>query len=1177
MAQPQLDKESLKVLREIADQYDDINNSASTYVTNLNTGLNKLIKSQEDLVEKSSREIDNIETQINLLQEKNGLSTVAFNAAVKMKESIQSQIKALESEAIWDDVKLENLNDQLSRQNDIEKSANNTLNANEKNINSLQKNLKTQNDLLFSTQKQLNLDRSLVGVRTTQLNLLGDSISNFEEVNKSAGKLISVVKGLINPYYSFLTLLVLTTDRFKQLDTAAEGFRKETGLLAGQTQIIENNVRDISRDFQEFGVDINEAYIAAKSLTEVFGDKFIASNKQNVEHVSLLSNNLGVAAEDSAKVLNSFMGIGKLSSQTSKYLAGQVVSLTKAAGIPLNKIMHDVANASGETLSLLKGSVTALIRGSVEAKRLGSDINTISAAASHLLDFQASIGDELEASVLMGKDLNLQKARELAYAGDLAGLAKEQSNLIMKAGRLDFYQQHAMAKALGLNVEQVMKMQAKQQELSELRQQDPEFAKQYEKEMQKIQDLTKLNNSDLRSKYELEMKTQQIQSEQTKLANQFKALLVDISDVLVPVTRLLFQVANILVYILKPVGLIFKFAGAIVDSFDHLFTISTSWEQKLNNISSTFSVLFDNIKSVGIGPWIGLLAVMLISVKKFHINLLSAIVSPFKYGLIAAKNYFSSILSFSSKIPIVPPSRKIPKSPKLPTPKPGKSIPTPAISTQIFDTIKKIKPKQILSVGLAMIMFAGSMYILAKAGQEFNSVDWSSLGKMGAVAGGLLAFTAAIALMGPVIGTVLPKVGIGLILLAGAMYILAKAAQQFDSINWDSLGKMGAVAGGLIVFTGAIILMGSALTAAAPAVGVALLVIGGLTLSLIGIGYASTLFGKGIAIVIDSLANLKSTSIGNIASDLIKLSGAMFLFSASTPGLVAFTGGVLLFTGAIALMGASIGTILPILGSGLILFASGISKLTNLSKDLSAIDWSVFVKIGAITSGLLVFTATIVLMGSALTAALPVVGGALLAIGGLTIGLLGIGYATTLFATGINLASSALSNLKSMSIDKIASDLVKLSSSMFLFGSSMMSAGFMTFAGSGLFLQLAGLATISPMLFIAAKSLDLVGESLKSFDSEAVKNIKSITDAIKELNSEINKVNLLKVGTLAALNISSGKSSISTQSDNKAVVDKLNELINLMSSGGIAVNIDGAKASHLLSKAQKERGAFGAV
>ena len=46
---------------------------------------------------------------------------------------------------------------------------------------------------------------------------------------------------------------------------------------------------------------------------------------------------------------------------------------------------------------------------------------------------------------------------------------------------------------------------------------------------------------------------------------------------------------------------------------------------------------------------------------------------------------------------------------------------------------------------------------------------------------------------------------------------------------------------------------------------------------------------------------------------------------------------------------------------------------------------------------------------------------------------------------------------------------------------------------------------------------------------------------------------------------------------NKQVVAKLDELITLMSNGGIAVNIDGTKASMLLAKAQKERGAFGAI
>jgi hypothetical protein len=46
---------------------------------------------------------------------------------------------------------------------------------------------------------------------------------------------------------------------------------------------------------------------------------------------------------------------------------------------------------------------------------------------------------------------------------------------------------------------------------------------------------------------------------------------------------------------------------------------------------------------------------------------------------------------------------------------------------------------------------------------------------------------------------------------------------------------------------------------------------------------------------------------------------------------------------------------------------------------------------------------------------------------------------------------------------------------------------------------------------------------------------------------------------------------------NKQVVAKLDELINLMSNGGIAVNIDGTKASMLVARAQKERGAFGAI
>jgi uncharacterized membrane protein len=53
--------------------------------------------------------------------------------------------------------------------------------------------------------------------------------------------------------------------------------------------------------------------------------------------------------------------------------------------------------------------------------------------------------------------------------------------------------------------------------------------------------------------------------------------------------------------------------------------------------------------------------------------------------------------------------------------------------SRFMNSMKGINPATVLSLGAALIMFAGAMYILAKAGQEFNTVDWSSLGKMGVI------------------------------------------------------------------------------------------------------------------------------------------------------------------------------------------------------------------------------------------------------------------------------------------------------------------------------------------------------------------------------------------------------------------------------------------------------------
>ncbi len=300
---------------------------------------------------------------------------------------------------------------------------------------------------------------------------------------------------LVDPTKMMYELFARSVDRFIELDNVALKFRETTGFLSSQTKQVEENIRIASRDLSQFGVTAELASEAAQQLATAFNDTAIA-NKENIEYVSLMKQNLGVAAEDSVSLLQNFMGIGAMTPDIARQTAGAAASLAKAAGVPLAKVMKDVATAGGEVFKLVRGSVNALIKGAVEARRLGIELKDIGAAADKFLDFQTSINSEMEASVLFGKDINFTRARELSYAGDLAGLAKEQSRILKEVGdfrKLDAFQAKALAESMGLSVDQLVKMNAKQEELNKLRIDDPALYAKYTANLDTI-DKTNSNN-----------------------------------------------------------------------------------------------------------------------------------------------------------------------------------------------------------------------------------------------------------------------------------------------------------------------------------------------------------------------------------------------------------------------------------------------------------------------------------------------------------------------------------------------------------------------------------------------------------------------------------------------------------------------------------------------------------
>jgi hypothetical protein len=118
------------------------------------------------------------------------------------------------------------------------------------------------------------------------------------------------------------------------------------------------------------------------------------------------------------------------------------------------KILSEVAKTSNIIKINFKGNTSELVKATLEAKKLGLNLDQVNKVADSLLNFEQSISSELEAELLLGKDINLEKAREFALTNNIAGLTGEiakQGITAEKFSRLNRIQQEALANTLGMS------------------------------------------------------------------------------------------------------------------------------------------------------------------------------------------------------------------------------------------------------------------------------------------------------------------------------------------------------------------------------------------------------------------------------------------------------------------------------------------------------------------------------------------------------------------------------------------------------------------------------------------------------------------------------------------------------------------------------------------------------
>jgi hypothetical protein len=132
------------------------------------------------------------------------------------------------------------------------------------------------------------------------------------------------------------------------------------------------------------------------------------------------------------------------------------INAQTGAQISLKGVLEASNKITGQIRAQLGSNPEAIARAVTLAKSFGFELEQIAAAGKSMLDFESSISAELEAELLTGKQLNLEKARLAALTGDYETLTKEIAANVgdfNDFSKMNVLQQEAIAKAVGMTAD----------------------------------------------------------------------------------------------------------------------------------------------------------------------------------------------------------------------------------------------------------------------------------------------------------------------------------------------------------------------------------------------------------------------------------------------------------------------------------------------------------------------------------------------------------------------------------------------------------------------------------------------------------------------------------------------------------------------------------------------------
>jgi len=183
-------------------------------------------------------------------------------------------------------------------------------------------------------------------------------------------------------------------------------------------------------------------------------------NADMAKDVAKMAKTYNMTGAEAAKLFRVTSNMSGESAATAKSSLQHVENLARGAGVPIGAVMADVANSADLIAEYGYDNVDALGKAAVEAAKMGTSLDQMAKTADKLMDIDNARNDAMQLSVMLGRNINIDRAQQLIYAGDLQGGYKEMLNQlggIQGFNQMDYYQKKQAAAMLGISTGELQK------------------------------------------------------------------------------------------------------------------------------------------------------------------------------------------------------------------------------------------------------------------------------------------------------------------------------------------------------------------------------------------------------------------------------------------------------------------------------------------------------------------------------------------------------------------------------------------------------------------------------------------------------------------------------------------------------------------------------------------------